>query len=492
MRRKPIRLLSLAALLHLVGALAGAEVVEEIDRIAAAAAELAARRIKDEGGVTLSLSPFLTDSGEATALGNRLHSATHLQLLAAFANVTVDGSATTPAGRGFTLTAEIQPFRETVRVLVQLLRNRTLHDGLHIDVPTSAELQELLQPMPTRLAQSPAGGSDAYEPDDAPGSEVAIDLAATTEVSRLLSRGDRDRFLFYLPTSAEVQIEVVTDLDTQLLLFQEGERSPLAVNDDWQNGGGSRLDLQLFEGWYVAEVVGYDDAAIGPYTFRVAEAERPAVSASLTEVLPTGIRPGERQQRWIGAEADVVEMLVSTPGFYTIDARADEIEIELQILGHADASPPLTGRPALGPRRSVATLFVGTRPLTIAVRSAAPGAAREAYELGLIKLGPKRAFADGAAAMLQLAEGLASQTLRVFERDIFVLAIDGAFGNVAARVFSVPGMDELEATPHRQFADMATRELEPGDYLVELIGAEAGDRVRVCWTPSRTAVQCIR
>lgn len=189
---------------------------------------------------------------------------------------------------------------------------------------------------------------------------------------------------------------------------------------------------------------------------------------------------------------DRVELLSAAPGFYTIDARADGAAILMQVSVPDAARPLLNASRTVAAQRQVATLFVGAQPLVATVSQLSPSGKVASYELAFIKISPKRAFADGAAATLQLAEGVASQTLRLFEADEYVAAADGTFGDVSMRVFSLPDMREFAGVPHRQFADMAAWQLSPGDYLVELVGVEAGDTVRVCWTQSRSAVQCIR
>ena len=469
------------------------DVVAEIDRIATAAAELAATRVKDADAVTLHLAPFLTDSGDDTPLGNRIRSATHLQLLSTFSATRIDRSASVPVESGFTLSAEIQPFRQVVRVVVMVLRDRSLLDGLRIDLQMSAEVQELLLPDAVDQPGDTRREIDSYEPDDIPGFEVPLDVATDAEVGRSLTPGDRDRFSFYVPASTAIRIWVQADMDTQLFLFQEGDRSPLAVNDDWEEPGGSRLELQLLEGWYVAEVVGYDDAVSGPYTLHLSEVAATEESAPQPQALPAAIRAGERQLRAVGGDTpDRVELRASTPGFYALDARADGVGIMMQV-SHPEATRPLLDASlALDAERQVATLFVGAQPLVATVAQLSPDGDLTRYELAFVKISPKRAFADGAAATLRLAGGVASQTLRLFDADEYVAAADGAFGEVSMRVFSLPDMREIEGVPHRQFDDMATRQLSPGDYLVEVVGVEAGDTVRVCWTRSRSAVQCIR
>ena len=487
-----------AVLLCATSALGQPDLVVEIDRIASAATALAARRVKDDAAVTLILAPFLTDSGAATPLGSRIRSATQLQLLSTFSAARVsalhadDEPASTNDG-GFTLSAEIQPFRQTVRIVVMLLRDRTVQDGLRVDLPMSAEVQELLHAGASDAPSPAPRPADGYEPDDIPGFEVPLDAAAAPEVTRVLSPGDRDRFSFYVPTSKAIRIWVQAEIDTQLLLFQEGDRAPLAVNDDWGDAGGSQLELQLLEGWYVAEVTGYDDSVAGPYTLALSEVSAMGEDAPHANALSATIRAGERQWRAVsGTAPDRVELRASTPGFYALDARAEGAAILMQV-SHLDAAQPLMDASrAVDAERQVATLFVGAQPLVAMVSLLSPDGEAAGYELAFVKISPKRAFTDGAAATLQLAEGVASQTLRVFDADEFVVAADGAFGAVSVRVFSLPNMREIAGLPHRQFDDMATRQLEPGDYLVEVVGAEAGDSVRVCWTRSRSAIQCIR
>ena len=561
--------LALAPILALALALAGTAVVaaaqdaatppatpvttvQQIDRVADAAVHLVARAVPDAGGSTLWLLPFLTDTDQPTRLGHRLRSAVHLRLLRRYRQTAVAAAdvalptarahgaapaASAPAApasatTGNSLTAEIQPFRDTIRIVLKVLRGGRLEVGDWIDLDASAELRDLLDGAadqsppagkaavgsaagtfdPQRERPAATGEEDPFEPDDVAGAEVMVDLAAATRFTRTLTPGDRDRFVFHLAQPAAVVLETATELDTQLLLYVEGDRVPFSVNDDRAGGGGSRLALELVAGWYVAEVVGFSDTATGTYQFLISVGDGnadalPAASAlgpvpeATTErppeepepapraPLPPAIAVGATQERYTAGGEDWLELWVPSPGFYLLEARSFGAPIELSL--HHDPGQPelLAAATGFSPAIRSLALFVGLG--SAHARIGTTGGGEVVYSLALSQLDLPRRFSDGAPLTLQMTVGVAFHTLRVFRPGSYVLAADGTYGAVAARVFSVPDLSPQPGRAHPAGVAVREYDLPSGDYLIELVSAEPNDRARVCWTASGTAAQCL-
>ena len=132
----------------------------DIDRLAVRAVTLVRSHVPDRAGTTIRVLPFATDTGAATRLGHRLQSAVHLRLLREYrsatiqveprrplATPTVDGPGVVPTSArpaDHALEVEIQPFRETVRVILRVHGSGTVTAGDWVDLPVNDELQDLL------------------------------------------------------------------------------------------------------------------------------------------------------------------------------------------------------------------------------------------------------------------------------------------------------------------------------------------------------------
>lgn len=133
----------------------------EIDRVAARAAALVRKNVPDRAGAPIWLLPFVTDTGVTTRLGHRLQSAVHLRLLRGYRSAQIrvverrplpfaaaaDVPRSLPAGATsarYALELEIQPFRDTLRVVLRMLGSGTVIAGEWVDLPVNEELQDLL------------------------------------------------------------------------------------------------------------------------------------------------------------------------------------------------------------------------------------------------------------------------------------------------------------------------------------------------------------
>ena len=172
----------------------------EIDRLAARAAAFARRHVPDSAGATLWILPFTTDTGVTTRLGHRLQSAVHVRLLSDYRSTEIRVVARRPlrgpaaaqrlpagaAAARHALELEIQPFRETLRVVLRVLSAGTAHAGDWIDLPVNEELLELLDGAGSgadagtwqSTAAPPSGAAPNAEPEESrtpPPSAITVD-----------------------------------------------------------------------------------------------------------------------------------------------------------------------------------------------------------------------------------------------------------------------------------------------------------------------------
>ena len=492
--------------------------VEEIDRVAVRAAELLLDHVPDTAGATLWLLPFLTDTGVVTRLGHRLQSAVHLRLLDHYRLTAVQAVAVLPprpagvaaedvrrtAGAGDALAIEIQPFRATIRIVLRLSHAGKLRAGDRIDLDAGPELRELLdragdRPADPREVTDPATPAsrrliDPYEPDDDPGFEVIVDLAAMTEFERALTRGDRDRFAFLVREATSVTVETVTEVDVQLLLYRKGDHFPFFASGAGFDGSGSRLELNLEAGWYVAELVGFSDRTTGDY--RIVIGHRGSVivpGAGALIPLPPTISPDQPQTRYTTGGEDWIELQVPAPGFYLLAARSFGAPLAMA-LHHDRAAPPVAHAANVGPETApggverALALFAGRRVVHVRIDTGAQQQA--AYHLSLTPLSAPRRFADAASFAIDLDRGVGFHTLRIFSAGIYAASIRDRLGGWTMRVFGVPDMDPITARPDSAVPGTIAYELAAGDYLVELAVPDRGEQMWVCWTTADAALRC--
>ena len=497
--------------------------VEAIDFVALRAVDFLRQQLPDTAGETLWLAPVLTDTGAATLLGHRLQSALHLLLLDHYRHTTVHAvatlsrypAATAPAhgwhvaaapAPGSALAVEIQPFRGTIRFVLRLLRDGELRAGEMIDLSAFPEFHELIDssarhavPPAATDATVPAASraADPYEPDDDPGLEVVVDLGVRTELSRVLDRGDRDRFAFLVREATPVLVETMTELEAQLLLYRDREHIPFAASGSAPAGGGARLELSLTAGRYVAEVVGFSDQTTGAYRIAIGQGGPGPIPNTLPRVpLPPTIRPDQGQTRYTSGGEDWLELQVPAPGFYLLEARSFGAPLSLSLYHDRAAAPMVAPRafptaaavleraePAPGLSSALA-LFADRRP--IHARVAAATGQEAAYHLLFRPLTPARQFADAAPFALEVDHGVAFHTLRIFGAGTYAATIRNAFDGLNLRLFGVP---EMELIPGRADAGTGATEfdLTAGDYLVEFAVPGPRERLWVCWVASGVA-----
>ena len=518
----PVPLLAQSVVAEPLSGFSTPSAVEAIDFAALRAVDFLLEQLPDNSGEALWLTPVLTDTGAATRLGHRLQSALHLLLLDHYRRTTVravatlspypGATATAAPGAGSALAVEIQPFRGTIRLVLRLLQAGELRAGQMIDLTAFQELHELLDypaarpalPRAAMDATVPAAprAADPYEPDDDPGLEVVVDLGVRTELDRVLGRGDRDRFAFTVREATPVLVEIMTGLDTQLLLYREREHIPFAASGSAPTGGGARLELSLSAGRYVAEVVGFSDETTGEYRIAIGHGGASAEADALPRVpLPLTIKPDQAQTRYTSGGEDWLELQVPAPGFYLLEARSFGAPLSLSLY-HDRAAPPVvaprpvpTGRvmaeraaPALGRGGDAVALFADRRAVHARVATATGQEA--AFHLLFRPLSPARRFADAAPFALEVDDGIAFHTLRIFGAGTYAATIRDGFDGQNLRLFGVPEMKLITARADAAGKGNTEFDLAAGDYLVELVVPEPREHLWVCWVASRAAPGC--
>ena len=502
--------------------------VEAIDFVALRAVDFLREQLPDTAGEALWLPPVLTDTGAATRLGHRLQSALHLLLLDHYRRTAVHAVATLLPYPGATATAdgwdpaaappasalavEIQPFRGTIRFVLRLLQAAELRGGEMIDLTAFPELHELLdypaaRPAVARVATDAAvpaapRAADPYEPDDAPGLEVVVDLDVRTELDRVLGRGDRDRFAFTVSEATPVLVETMTELDTQLLLYREREHLPFAASGSAPAGGGARLELSLGAGRYVAEVVGFSDRTTGEYRIAIGRGGPAPEPDALPRVpVPPTIKPDQAQTRYTSGGEDWLELQVPAPGFYLLEARSFGAPLRLSLYHDRTAAPVVAPRPvptgsdvaergaaAVGRGDDAVALFADRRAVHARVATATGQEA--AYHLLFRPLSPARRFADAAPFALEVDDGVAFHTLRIFGAGTYAATIRDGFDGQNLRLFGVPEMELIAARADAAGTGTTEYDLAAGDYLAELVVPEPRDHLWVCWVASGAALRC--
>ncbi len=499
---------ALICLLAAAGAWAGT--LEQIDRAVEEIGAFVQRSVPDQAGSTIVVAPFLSDRLGRNLLGDRLKSELELHLAGAYHQARVKSAAPgspaaaaagrpaaqPPAGAGpgvYTVAGEIQSYPEAVRILCRIVRpDGSLGGGTRVDIPSTAELRELLVApqavVPARPGaagqEEPSGAaSDPFEPDDVPGFEVEVSGERSSYV-RYLSPGDIDRFRFYLPQSTPVAVEMKTDMDTQLLFYREGENIPFQVRDNRSQEGGV-VRVELPEGYYVLEVLAYDFDVQGSYVLTIdlsgSAGDPYEPDDSMEEAKP--LLPDSVQERTLSAgDQDWVELSFSVPGFYLVYTGGDQVDTALTLFQTA-GRPWLTDQDSGEWFNSLVAVFLGPRRTFARVAAQNP-VDTGAYTLHLEKIEPRQVYPD--ETLLELAAGgtPAFLKLRVLQPGSYTVARQGSLGPVEVRLFSLPEMGEVAASEDAY-------SLGGGDYLLEVSSAEQ-QQVRLCVGPQSRSAECLR
>ena len=347
--------------------------------------------------------------------------------------------------------------------------------------------------------------ADAYEPDDAPGSEVPVPAAGDVRFERTLTDDDRDRFALSLPAAATITVAIEAEIETLIALYRSGNAVPIGVHDRGFSG-------PLEAGTYLIEVLAANVAATGAYALAVSTSPEPSEAAGPAEpdaqpeaALPpsgsastaeeagaealaqaTELQSGESQERLMRQLPEWLQ-LTADPGFYgvTVTSAAETLRASLHRTRDEPAFLQLAPSAA---GEQVGALFIGADlpVLRIDAPEADPGLR---YSVAFAPVSPPRAFADQTWVEQAELGSLKHHTLRIISRDVYQMSMESASTTAASaevEVLHVPAM--RRAAP--QEAGVSSFDLPPGDYLILLRPLDEGMVGRVCWHLAQGSWNC--
>ncbi|HEC62061.1 MAG TPA: hypothetical protein ENI27_07390 [bacterium] len=467
-----------------------ADVLEEIDRAVEKLGSFASHTVPDEADLYLVITPFLSDRSGENLLGNRLKSELELYLASTFSKTRI-----LDHGEGlnaFSLTGEIQAYSDRVRIICKVFRpDGSLSGGTRVEILRSSELELLLQKEPSSLSwgvtpEHEAAGldDDPFEPDDIPGFELEVPNLGSSypgsensSFARILTPGDIDRFRFYQPDAGTVVLETITAIDTQLLLYREGEKIPFAVNDNW--GETARIEAVLEEGYYIAEILAYDFDSEGKYTLNITlsgqanDRFEPDNARELAQI----ILPGGRQERaLLPGDEDWVELSFTVPGFYQLFTTGLQLDTSLKLVNergleitHDDDSGELTNAHVgffLGRSRFYAKI-------TTKNNSSGP------YSLHFAQLEPKQLFPNGTVIKLEPQATPHYLRLRILQAGKYVLQAKGEQKPPTFSIFILPQMRAYQSDVSLGATSSHLLDLTSGDFLLRVKDSD-GKQILVC------------
>ena len=467
-----------------------ADVLEEIDMAVEKLGSFASLTVPDETDLYLVISPFLSDLGGENLLGNRLKSELELYLASAFSKTRILDQA--EGLNAFALTGEIQAYSGRVRIICKVFRpDGSLSGGTRVDILRSSELDLLLQRDSSSLSlgvkpetEAAVLEDDPFEPDDIPGFELEVPNLGSTypgsessSFARILTPGDIDRFRFYQSDAGTVVLETIAAIDTQLLLYLEGEKIPFAVNDN--RGETARIEAVLEEGYYIAEILAYDFDIEGEYTFNITlsgqanDRFEPDNARELAQI----ILPGSRQERaLLPGDEDWVELSFTVPGFYQLFTTGAQLDTLLQLVNergleitHDDDSGELTN--------AYVGFFLGRSrfyaKITTKNNNSGP------YSLHFAQLEPKQLFPNGTVIKLEPQAGPHYLRLRILQAGKYVLRAKGEQKQLALSIFSLPQMRAYQSDFSLGATSSHLLDLTSGDFLLRVKGSD-GEQILVC------------
>jgi len=495
--KRPIAPAWMLALLLAAPALLGADTLRDIDRAVAQLSAFVRDTVPDQEGLNVSVLPFTSDKLGRVVLGDRLKSELELSLAAAYSRTRVvnrpEGTTT------YTVAGEIQRYPGTVRVVCRVTRpDGSLGGGTRADIPSSPELESLLEPvgpsgvggqglhdLPGAPGAGGFAGDDPLEPDDIPGFEVEVPEGGFQVYNRSITRGDIDRFRFYVPDATTVVLEVQTEIDLQLLLFREGENVPFEVAGS-RGGEALRLPVSLAQGYYIVEVLAFDFNVLGPYTLAL-----DLSGHSIDDFEPDDLReqarqifPGNRQQRTLlPGDEDWAELSFTVPGFYAVYTEGLQVDTRIEI--YEDSGRLITEDDNSGSAANAyAGLFLGVRRTYVKV-SGKGALDTGSYTLAFERVEPAQVYPASQARHYPAQPRPLLLQLRILQPGRYLIEMSPADGS-RLEVYALPAMRRLAARDSL-FA------LSSGDYLVSAsLGDGEAEGFALCVAAESEAEQCRR
>jgi hypothetical protein len=281
----------------------------------------------------------------------------------------------------------------------------------------------------------------------------------------------------------------MTDVDTQLLLYREGENIPFLVNDNRGESTSSRLEASLDVGYYIAEVFAYDFNIQGSYTMiiNLSGAANDGYEPDDNLAAAGTLNVGSRQERaLLPGDRDYVELVFKTPGFYTLYTSGVQVDTRLTLVDEAD-DVVLEDTDSGDLFNAQVGLFLGTKRVFARVE-AQDSSSSGAYTLVFAGFDPPQIYPNGAVQVLEPAFNPHYLKLRILQAGNFMLRWKSAAQQAGVTVFNLPAMRSLSG---REAAGGLLFTLRAGDYLVA-VTSEEPETIRLCIAEENAADNCSR
>ena len=449
------------------------DTLKEIDRAVNRIDAYITTTIQDKEGFSISIEPFLSDSeknGEAGILGQRISSLLELNLVSVYKHTIITHSL--DANSMFTVSGEIQPYENKVRVVIRIIKSDgSLAGGMHTDIELTPEINALISASSSlnKGAEQPPPMEDQFEPDDNPGFEVEVQPEGKSTFERNLTFQDIDRFIFQLTDKKTVQISALTDIDIKILIFKEGDDFPIASNTDSTGIKSSPINISLDAGIYIVEISGFTPYITGQYKFEINFTESTTIfnEGLNTESKLAIIKPGESQKRSIPANGtDWITPQSAIPGFYSLILKSSKTGLILVVYNDKNAKLLFKETVDSPDKPIIAGLFLGIEPFKAGVKAVSAAGEPLYYSATLKKLKVVKIYPDGVRHKLN-SEGFPSFILlRIITSGKYTFEFREL--GTDTKVFALPGMVTLRGIYKNSNPLKATFSLDSGDYLIRI------------------------
>ncbi|RKX84715.1 MAG: hypothetical protein DRP57_05365 [Spirochaetes bacterium] len=447
--------------------------LEEIDRAVDRISAYIKTTIQDREGLNIAVEPFLSDRKNSSGygiLGQRISSLLELNLVSVYKHTIITHSL--DADSIFTVSGEIQPYQNKVRVVIRIIKSDgSLAGGMYTDIKLTPEINALIGSGSSlnQGAEQPPPVEDQFEPDDNPGFEVEIQPKGKSVFERNLTFQDIDRFIFQLTDKKSVEISAVTDIDIKILIFREGDDFPIASNTGTNGLKASPIDITLDAGIYLMEISGLIPYVTGEYKLEINFTENKGTlnGASDTGQQAAEIKPGERQRRSITAGGiDWIKPQAEMPGFYSLTVKSTDAALGLAVYSDKNLKL-LFNETGNSPDKPVtAGLFLGIESFKVAVKTASPNNEPVYYSAVLADLNVKKVYPDGIRRNLNSQGAPSFFLLRIILGGKYTISFKHSGTDI--KVFTLPTMTLIKGIYNKENPFKAVFLLDSGDYLIKI------------------------
>ncbi len=456
------------------------QTMEKMDEIVKKLTDYIEKSIPDSPEVTVSVEPFLMDTGSESIFGKRLKSLIELALTNHYRETRVVESY--KKAPSYSIMGETQVYLDTLRIVMRITSpDGSIIGGTYVDEKIDPAMRSLIFPVETAGPEEIRPETDQFEPDDNPGFEVEIESKGEQSFQRVITEGDVDRFIFQLDEKEIVSFKVITSANLQFLLFNETDDFPIATKDRPDENGDITLEIELEKGVYIAEVSGFTPYTTGNYKFIASftanendtfEPDNEINSAS-------SINLGETQSRiLVKDDRDWVRMEGKLPGFYTLTCKGNgKMGLALYVLRNKNEQPELIAKSTIEENEiSYTGFFIGNYPVVANFYPEGNSGLPIRYQLKLEKMNPTRVYPDGGIVKARIEDRPLYFILRILNTDTYKLKAKGNSRGkeirLSAELFNLPRMGRVEGK--------YTYFLESGDYLLKLSSESSDTDIEFC------------